>query len=199
MAHELPQLPYATDSLAPAISPETFEYHYGKHHAAYVKKLNAALEGNPLAGASLEELIARIDEIPAAKRQGTFNNAAQHFNHSFYWKSMRPGGSDGPSPALAKAIEAKFGDMDSFKTAFLNECATHFGSGWGWLIKSGDGVDVVSTHDADTPIAHGQTPLLTCDVWEHAYYIDYRNNRGGYLENFWGLVDWDFASANFEG
>ncbi len=197
MAHTLPDLPYAKDALAPAISAETLEFHHGKHHAAYVKNLNGLLEGTSFANVPLTELIARMEEVPADKRRGVFNNACQHYNHSFYWTSLRPGGGGAPSGALGKAIQAAYGDLDAFKAAFVKECLTHFGSGWGWLVKDGAGVKIVSTHDADTPLAHGQTPLLTCDVWEHAYYIDYRNNRGAYLESFWKLVDWDFAARNF--
>lgn len=198
MAHTHPELPYSSDALAPSISAETLSFHHGKHHAGYVKKLNAALDGTPAADLSLEELIRNIDQIPADKRGGVFNNAAQHFNHSFYWKSMSPSGGGAPSGSLGAAIDAAFGSFDAFRDAFTKAASTHFGSGWAWLVKRADGsLAVTSTHDADTPLAHGETPLLTCDVWEHAYYIDYRNNRGGYVEGWWKLVNWDFAQANY--
>lgn len=195
MAHTLPDLPYAQDALAPHISKETLEYHHGKHHAGYVKKLNAALEGSGMENTPLEELIR---EIAGNKdKQGLFNNAAQHFNHSFYWNSLSPNGGGEPSGDLAKAINDTFGGFDKFKEAFTTEAGTHFGSGWGWLVKDGDALKVVSTHDADTPVAHGQTPILTVDVWEHAYYIDYRNARPDYLAAWWNLVNWEFAAKNF--
>jgi len=194
MAHEHPALPYAGDALAPHISAETLSYHHGKHHAGYVKKLNAAVEGTPYAGMSLVDTIRK-----AAKDgdQGVFNNAAQHFNHSFYWTSVSPRGGGEPTGAVAAAITASFGSFAAFKEAFTKAAGTHFGSGWAWLVKdAGGALKVVGTHDADTPVAHGQTPLLTCDVWEHAYYIDYRNARPDYIASFWKLVNWDFVAEN---
>jgi len=190
MAFELPPLPYSTDALAPTISPETIDFHYGKHHAAYVKNLNGFLEGTPKASATLEEVIQDSDGK-------VFNNAAQIWNHTFYWNSMKPGGSK-PSGALATKIDAAFGSLDGLKGKFLEAAAGHFGSGWAWLVQNGAGLEVISTHDAGCPIKDGVNPLITCDVWEHAYYIDYRNARPGYLEKWWGLVNWDFAAANLK-
>ncbi len=191
MAYKLPTLPYAKDALAPFLTAETFDYHYGKHHAAYVNKLNDAANGTAFADLELDELIKRIGEAPQL-----FNNACQHYNHSFYWKCMTPNDTK-PSAALASAIDAAFGSFEAFKKAFLGEAAGHFGSGWAWLVQDADGsLKITSTHDADTPLAHGQTPLLTCDVWEHAYYIDYRNARPAYLDAFFARIDWDFVSSN---
>ncbi|MGA2410412.1 MAG: superoxide dismutase [Candidatus Binataceae bacterium] len=193
MAFELPSLPYALDALAPHISKETLEFHYGKHHQTYVTNLNNLVKGTKFETASLEEI------IKGAGPGGLFNNAAQHFNHSFYWTSLSPTGGGQPSGALADAIKKAFGDFEAFKTKFTQTAVTHFGSGWAWLVKNGDGsVEVIGTHDADTPIAHDKKPLLTCDVWEHAYYIDYRNARPKYLEAFWNIVNWDFAAANLK-
>lgn len=191
MTISLPNLPYARDALAPAISEETLDFHYGKHHQGYVNKLNATIEGTELAELSLEEIILRQDE-------STFNNAAQIWNHTFYWNSMSPNGGGEPSGELKQAIESSFGDFGTFKAAFNKAAASNFGSGWTWLIKNEDGtLTILNTDDADTPITDPDlTPLLTVDVWEHAYYIDYRNNRGAYLESFWGLVNWDFALSN---
>jgi len=200
MAHELPDLPWSKDALSPHISAETLEFHHGKHHATYVKNLNNLVGDTPLADVPVEEVIRRIDEVDASQRTGVFNNAAQHFNHSFYWKGLRPEGGDGPTGSLKEAIDSTFGSHDEFVQLFTKESTTHFGSGWGWLVKESDGgIKVVSTHDAGTPLTEGQTPLLTCDVWEHAYYIDYRNARPKYLESFWKLVNWEFVQANFEG
>ena len=194
MAHDHPSLPYSNDALAPHISAETLSFHHGKHHAGYVKKLNAAIEGTDYANLSLVDL---INKAKADGKQGVFNNAAQHFNHSFYWKSLSPNGGGKPSGALAAAIDKSFGSFDAFQDAFTKAAGGHFGSGWAWLVKNSDGsLAVVGTHDADTPVAHGQTPLLTCDVWEHAYYIDYRNARPDYIGAWWKLVNWDFASKN---
>ena len=190
MAIELPALPYAKDALAPHISEETLEYHYGKHHAGYVKKLNAAIEGTDLAGKSLEEIVKSASG-------GTFNNAAQVWNHTFYWNSMKPGGGGEPTGAIADAINGSFGDYATFVEKFSNAAATQFGSGWAWLVKSGDGLELVKTGNAETPLTSDATPLLTIDVWEHAYYVDYRNARGTYIETYLKhLVNWDFANAN---
>jgi Fe-Mn family superoxide dismutase len=193
MAFELPKLPYAMDALAPHISSETLEFHHGKHHAAYVNNLNNLIKGGKFENASIEEI------VKGAGPGGLFNNAAQHFNHSFYWTSMKPKGGGEPSGKLADAIKKAFGDFNSFKEKFSSAATGHFGSGWAWLVQKSDGgLDVVATHDADTPIAHGGRPLLTCDVWEHAYYIDYRNARPKYIEAWWNLVNWDFATANLK-
>lgn len=192
MAHTLPELPFARDALAPHISAETLEYHYGKHHNAYVNKLNAALEGgHALAGKSLDDVVRQAEG-------GLFNNAAQHFNHSFYWNGMRPVGGGDPSGSLVEAINSTFGGLDGFRETFTKTCATHFGSGWGWLVKDRAGaLSVVGTHDAGCPLTDGLTPLLTCDVWEHAYYLDFQNRRPDYVAAFLDhLVNWDFAEAN---
>ncbi|MCK7460496.1 superoxide dismutase [Idiomarina aminovorans] len=192
MAFELPALPYEKNALAPHISEETLEYHYGKHHATYVSKLNAAVEGTDLESKSLEDIIK-------SEKGGLFNNAAQVWNHSFYWNCLSPNGGGEPTGAVADAINAKFGSFDKFKEEFNASAAGNFGSGWTWLVKKADGsVDLFNTDDADTPVAHDDVePLLTVDVWEHAYYIDYRNSRPNYLEAFWKLVNWDFVNKNF--
>ena len=194
MAHELPALPFANDALAPHISAETLSFHHGKHHAGYVKKLNAGVEGTAFAGLSVEETIRKAH---AEGNQGIFNNAAQHFNHSFYWNCLSPNGGGAPTGAIADKINAAFGSFDAFKQEFTTAAGTHFGSGWAWLAAdAGGNLKVVGTHDADTPVAHGLKPLLTCDVWEHAYYIDYRNARPDYIAGFWQLVNWDFVNSN---
>jgi Fe-Mn family superoxide dismutase len=193
MAFELPKLPYAMDALAPHISAETLEFHHGKHHATYVKNLNDLVKGGKFENAPLEQIINE------AGPGGLFNNAAQHFNHSFYWTSMKPRGGGEPSGKVADGIKKAFGDFAAFKKKFSETATTHFGSGWAWLVEKSDGaLDVVATHDADSPIAHGIKPILTCDVWEHAYYIDYRNQRAKYVEAWWNLVNWDFATANLK-
>ncbi|GAA0782571.1 superoxide dismutase [Fe] [Castellaniella ginsengisoli] len=190
MAFTLPPLPYAMDALAPHISQETLEYHYGKHHQAYVTNLNKAIEGTELASLSLEDVIRKSSG-------GVFNNAAQVWNHTFYWNSLSPKGGGEPTGALRQAIEAKWGSVDAFKAAFTQSAAGNFGSGWTWLVKKPDGsLDIVNTSNAGTTVNTDDKALLTCDVWEHAYYIDYRNARPKYLENFWNLVNWDFAAAN---
>jgi len=191
MAFELPALPYDKNALEPHISAETLEYHYGKHHQTYVNKLNELTEGTAETDKSLEEIIQ-------SSSGGLFNQAAQVWNHTFYWHCLSPNGGGEPTGALAEAINAKFGSFEKFKETFNAQAAGNFGSGWTWLIKTDDGgVDIVNTSNADTPIAHGQTPLLTIDVWEHAYYIDYRNARPKYLENVWSVLNWDFVAQNF--
>ncbi len=191
MAFELPALPYSQDALEPHISAETLSYHYGKHHAGYVKKLNAAVEkDSSLAGKSLEDLIT-------SQSGGVFNNAAQIWNHTFYWNSLSPNGGGAPSGKVAELIDRDFGSFDKFKEAFSTAAKTHFGSGWAWLVQNSDGkLEVVGTHDAGNPLTDGKKPLLTCDVWEHAYYVDYRNARADYVGNYWNLVNWDHANAN---
>lgn len=193
MAFELPELPYAKDALAPHISEETLEYHYGKHHQAYVNKLNGMLAGSEFENASLEDIIMKADG-------GMFNNAAQIWNHTFYWHSMSPNGGGEPNGTLSSAIEKTFGSIDKFKEEFTTAGMTQFGSGWAWLVKNSNGeLEIVKTPNAGNPMTDGKTPLLTCDVWEHAYYIDTRNDRGQYISNFWNLVNWEFAQKNFEG
>jgi len=194
MPHELPPLPYAKDALAPMMSAETLDFHHGKHHATYVTKLNAAVAGTPFEGLSL------VDTIKKAHAEGNravFNNSAQHWNHSFFWNCLAPGAGGAATGAVAKALESSFGGFDQFKTAFTNEAVNHFASGWAWLVRDPAGaLKVISTHDADTPLVHGHTALLTCDVWEHAYYIDHRNSRPNFLEAFWKLVNWNFVNRN---
>jgi len=193
MAFELPALPYATNRLVPYISEETLEFHHGKHHQTYVTNLNNLVPGTEFAELTLEEIIV--------KSSGPiFNNAAQVWNHTFYWNSLTPNGGGEPTGALADAINTTFGSFEKFKEEFSKCAVTTFGSGWAWLVKNTDGsLALVSTSNAGCPLTTGQTPLLTCDVWEHAYYIDYRNARPAYLEAFWALVNWDFAAANFAG
>ena len=191
MAFELPSLPYAADALEPHISRETLEYHYGKHHAAYVNNLNKLVVDTEFAGATLEDIICKA-------QGGLFNNAAQVWNHSFYWQCMAPNAGGEPAGDLAAAIVAQWGSFDEFKDAFTKAGMTRFGSGWAWLIKNNSGaLEIVSTANADNPMTAGHTPLLTCDVWEHSYYIDTRNDRGQYISNFWQLVNWTFVAANF--
>ncbi len=192
MAIELPALPYAMDALQPHMSQEPLEYHYGKHHNAYVVNLNKFIEADSsLAGKSLEEIIAGAEG-------GVFNNAAQVWNHTFFWNSLSPNGGGEPTDALAAAIDSAFGSFAQFKEKFTASAAGNFGSGWTWLVKREDGsLDIVNTSNAGTVITEaGVTPLLTVDVWEHAYYVDYRNARPEYLKNFWNLVNWEFAAAN---
>lgn len=191
MAFTLPELPYALDALAPHISKETLEYHYGKHHQTYVTNLNNLVEGTDMANDSLEDIVKKSSG-------GVFNNAAQVWNHTFYWNSLSPNGGGEPDGALADAINAKWGSVDNFKAEFNKSAAGNFGSGWTWLVKKTDGsLDIVNTSNAATPLTTDDVALLTCDVWEHAYYIDTRNSRPQYLENFWNLVNWDFAAKNF--
>lgn len=192
MPFKLPPLPYALDALAPHISKETLEYHYGKHHQAYINKLNALIENTKFEKKSLIEIVLE-------SQGGVFNNAAQAWNHEFYWNCMTPKSSKEPSGALAKAIAQYFGSFDKFKDLFINAANTHFGSGWAWLVKNAKGeLEVHSTENAGNPLTTGKKPLLTCDVWEHAYYIDTRNDRPKYVNNFWELVNWDFVIKNFE-
>lgn len=194
MAFELPALPYAKDALAPTISEETLDFHYGKHHNTYVVNLNNLVEGTEFADASLEDIIKKSSG-------GIFNNAAQVWNHTFYWNSLSPNGGGEPTGELAAAIDSAFGSFADFKEKFSQSAATNFGSGWTWLVKKADGsLDIMNTSNAGCPLTEeGVTPLLTVDVWEHAYYIDYRNARPKYLEAFWTLVNWDFAAKNFAG
>ena len=191
MAFELPPLPYAKDALAPHISEETLDYHYGKHHNAYVVNLNNLVDGTDMADMSLEEIVRNSDG-------GVFNNAAQVWNHTFYWNCLSPNGGGEATGAIADAINAKFGSFADFQKAYTDACITNFGSGWTWLVKNTAGeLEIVKTSNAGCPLTDGVTPLLTCDVWEHAYYVDYRNARPAYVDAFWNLVNWDFVNANF--
>jgi len=190
MAIELPALPYSNDALAPHISPETIEFHYGKHHNAYVTKLNGLIEGTEFASKSLEDIVK-------TSNGGMFNNAAQVWNHTFYWNCLSPSGGGEPTGDLADKINADFGSFAQFKEAFSNAAATNFGSGWTWVTKDSSGKLVIeSTSNAGCPITEGKTPVLTIDVWEHAYYVDFRNARPKYIEAFWSLVNWDFMAKN---
>jgi Fe-Mn family superoxide dismutase len=192
MAFTLPNLPYAKDALAPHISAETLEFHHGKHHQAYVTNLNKLLEGKPEASKSLEDVIM-------SSEGGVFNNAAQVWNHTFYWSSMKPNGGGEPTGDLLAAINRDFGSFDKFKAAFADAGATQFGSGWAWLVSQNGKLAVTKTPNADLPMKHGQKALLTMDVWEHAYYIDYRNARPKYIETFLNhLANWDFALGNLK-
>lgn len=191
MAHTLPELPYAIDALEPHISQETLEFHHGKHHNTYVVKLNDAIPGTEFENMSLEDTIKNSSG-------GVFNNAAQIWNHTFYWNCLSPNGGGAPNGAVSDAINAAFGSFENFKAEFTNAALTNFGSGWTWLVKKADGtVALENTSNAGCPLTGDNTPLLTVDVWEHAYYIDYRNARPSYVEAFWNLVNWDFVNANF--
>jgi len=192
MAIELPALPYDRTALEPHISGETIDFHYGKHHKAYVDNLNKMIEGTEFASMSLEDIIR--------KSQGAmFNNAAQVWNHTFYWNCMKPNGGGEPTGKLAEAINSAFGDFTTFRAQFTDTAIKTFGSGWAWLVQRKDGtLALVSTSNAATPLTGEDTPLMTCDVWEHAYYIDYRNARPQYLEHFWNLVNWDFVAKNMK-
>ena len=195
MPIELPDLPYPRDALAPCISAETLDVHHGKHHKAYVDKVNALIAGTPLAERPLDDIVRQSSRDPA--RAALFNNAAQAWNHGFYWRSMRPQGGGRPDGALAGKIAASFNDVDGFVEAFKTAAVNQFGSGWAWLVLEGKGLRVTATSNADTPLAHGQSPLLTIDVWEHAYYLDYKNARADYVARFLDkLVNWEFAGAN---
>ncbi|QQR42249.1 superoxide dismutase [Myxococcus xanthus] len=193
MPFTLPDLPYKKDALAPHMSAETLEFHHDKHHAAYVNNLNKLLDGKPEANKSLEEVILSSDG-------GVFNNAAQVWNHTFFWQCMKPAGGGKPTGELAAAIDRDFGSFEKFKEEFSTAAATQFGSGWAWLVLEGGKLKVTKTGNADLPMKHGQKALLTIDVWEHAYYIDYRNARPKFIETFLThLVNWDFVAQNFKG
>jgi len=192
MAIELPPLPYARDALAPHISAETIDFHYGKHHQTYVTNLNNQIKGTELENLDLESIIHKA-------QGGVFNNAAQVWNHTFYWNCLSPNGGGEPTGKLADAIAKAFSSFEQFKEQFTQTCLTTFGSGWGWLVQRPDGsLGIVSTSNAGTPLTGPDRALLTCDVWEHAYYIDYRNARAKYVEAFWNLVNWNFASSQMK-
>ena len=194
----LPPLPYPENALSPAISAQTVGFHYGKHHQGYVNKLNELVVGTPLADQPLEAVIKAT--AGQADQAAMFNNAAQVWNHTFYWNSLRPQGGGKPSGALAERIEKSFGGFEPFKAEFAKAAASQFGSGWAWLVKDGDKLIVTRTGNADTPIAHGQKPLLTVDVWEHAYYLDYQNRRADYIAAVLDkLINWEFAAQNLAG
>ncbi len=191
MTHELPALPYANHALEPVISAETIEYHHGKHHQTYVTNLNNLIAGTEFADMSLTDIILK-------SAGGVFNNAAQIWNHTFYWNCLSPTGGGAPTGTLGDAITATFGSFDEFKKQFAQSAATNFGSGWTWLVKNADGaIEIFNTSNAGTPMTSGKTALLTVDVWEHAYYIDYRNARLKYLESIWDKVNWAFVASNY--
>ncbi len=193
MAHTLPDLPFSSDALAPIISAETLSFHHGKHHNAYVTNLNKLIDGTPNADLSLEELIK-------TSSGGVFNNAAQHFNHSFYWNCLAPNAGGEPSGAVADAISGSFGSFAAFREEFSTKAATLFGSGWAFLVQNPDGKLAIEQHgNAGCPLTGAGKPLLTCDVWEHAYYVDFRNARPKYVEEFWKLVNWEFVASNLAG
>lgn len=191
MSFELPALPYEKNALEPHISSETLDFHYGKHHQTYVTKLNGLVPGTEFEGKSLEDIIK-------ASSGGVFNNAAQIWNHTFYWNSLSPNGGGAATGAVGDAITAKWGSFDKFVEDFSAQAANNFGAGWTWLVKTATGeLEIVNTSNAGCPLTENHTPLLTCDVWEHAYYIDYRNARPKYLDAFWALVNWEFANSNY--
>jgi superoxide dismutase, Fe-Mn family len=193
MKHELPALPYEKSALAPVLSQETLEYHHGKHHQTYVTNLNNLIQGTEFETLTLEEIVLKASG-------GIFNNAAQVWNHTFYWNCLSPNGGGEPSGALADAINRSFGSFTDFKAKFSQSAATNFGSGWTWLVKNSDGsLEIVNTSGAATPLTQGKKPLLTVDVWEHAYYIDYRNARPKYLEEIWKIINWGFVATNDAG
>jgi Fe-Mn family superoxide dismutase len=192
MEHKQPELPYAQDALAPHISAETLEYHYGKHHKAYVDNLNKLIPGTEFENMPLEDIIKKATG-------GIFNNAAQVWNHTFYWNCLSPAGGGEPAGELAAAINKSIGSFDAFKEQFAKAAAGQFGSGWAWLVKNADGtLAIEATPNAENPLKKGKKALLTCDVWEHAYYIDYRNARPKYVEAFWDIVNWDFVASNLK-
>ncbi|SRR5690554_42639 len=193
MAFELPALPYAKDALAPHMSQETLEYHHGKHHQTYVTKLNELIAGTEFEGKSLEDIIK-------SSKGPIFNNSAQVWNHTFFWNCLSPNGGGEPTGAIADEINKAFGSFEAFKQKFNDSAVGNFGSGWTWLVKNADGsLEVYNTSNADTPMTAGKTALLTVDVWEHAYYIDYRNSRPNFLNGFWSLVNWEFVNQNLAG
>ncbi len=190
MNHQLPKLPYEMDSLEPNISIETMQFHYGKHHQAYITNLNKLIQNTEFENMALEDIIRNSSG-------GIFNNSAQVWNHSFYWNCLTPSTKE-PTGSLLEAIVQNFGSFRNFKDQFSQKAITTFGSGWTWLVKNSDNsLEIISTQNAETPLTTNKIPLLTCDVWEHAYYVDYRNSRPTYLDNFWNIVNWDFVSKNY--
>ncbi|MDE0152225.1 MAG: superoxide dismutase [Bdellovibrionales bacterium] len=190
MAVSMPPLPYDKKALSPYISEQTLEFHYGKHHKGYVDKLNAQIQGQSFDKASLEEIVKN-------SQGGLFNLSAQAWNHEFYWNCLSAPSQNFIPKELQDALEKDFGSVETFQSQFTKEALAHFGSGWAWLVRQDSKLQVISTHDADTPLAHGAVPLMTCDVWEHAYYLDYQNNRAKYVENFWKIINWNFIYKNY--
>ncbi len=194
---QLPPLPYQQEALEPYISARTMSFHYGKHHQTYVDNLNKLVAGTPWAGQPLEKVIRETAGV--ADKAGIFNNAAQVWNHTFFWQSMKPGGGGQPTGRLMKLMEKSFGSFDEFKKSFVDTAVAQFGSGWAWLVQDGNQLKIVKTSNADTPVAHGQTALLTCDVWEHAYYLDYQNRRKDFVQAFLDhLANWEFAASQLK-
>lgn len=199
MTYTLPELPYAFDALEPTIDTRTMEIHHGKHHQAYITNLNAALEKYPeLFEKSIEELVADLDKLPADVQVAVRNNGGGHANHSLFWTILSPNGGGEPTGELKEAVDAAFGDFDSFKTTFSNAAKTRFGSGWAWLVVDGDKLEVVSTPNQDSPLSEGKTPILGLDVWEHAYYLNYQNLRPDYVAAFWNIVNWDHVAELYQ-
>lgn len=194
----LPDLPYATNALEPHVSAETMKTHHGKHHKKYIDTLNGLIEDSDMADMTLEEIISETSGAKNADQKKIFNNAAQCWNHEFFWSSLSPDGGGSPTGPLKQHIDKKFGDYDAFADKFAEEGTSHFGSGWVWLVADGDSLEIMATHDADLPLAHGKQALITCDLWEHAYYLDYKNERPKFLKAFLtSLANWDFANQNF--
>src|SRR5665811_1298483 len=197
MAFSVPDLPYAYDALEPHIDEETMRVHHDKHHQAYVDKANGALEGTEWADVDVEEVLRSLDSLPADKQGPVRNNGGGHCNHSLFWQMLGPDGGGAPGGELASAIDASFGSFDDFKQAFKKAGIGQFGSGWAWLVKGDAGLEIVSTPNQDSPISDGKTPLLGCDVWEHAYYLKYQNKRPDYIDAFWNVVNWDYVAERF--
>jgi superoxide dismutase, Fe-Mn family len=198
MSFKLPDLPYKHDALEPSIDARTMEIHHGKHHQGYTDKLNAALEGHAFADLSIEEVLRRINEVPAEKRQAVINNGGGYANHKLFWTILSPNGGGKPSGELAEAIDKEFGSFETFKEKFTGTAASQFGSGWGWLCVDGNGnLKVISTANQDSPLMNGLTPILGVDVWEHAYYLHYQNRRPDYLNAFWNVVNWGQVTKNY--
>ena len=197
MAYSLPELPYAADALEPHIDARTMEIHHGKHHAAYIAKVNAAIEGTDLEGKSIEDLVSDLDAVPEDKRGAVRNNGGGHANHSLFWSLLCPKGGGAPSGDLGAAIDAAFGSFDAFKEQFANAAATRFGSGWAWLAVDGGNLVVESSPNQDSPLMEGRTPILGLDVWEHAYYLNYQNRRPDYIAAFWNVVNWDEVGRRY--
>ncbi|HEX6153766.1 MAG TPA: superoxide dismutase [Solirubrobacterales bacterium] len=197
MAFSVPDLPYPYDALEPHIDEATMRVHHDKHHQAYVDKANAALEGTEWADRDVEDVLRNLSALPGDKQAAVRNNAGGHYNHTLFWQMLSPDGGGAPSGELASAIDEKFGSLDSFKEEFKNAGIARFGSGWAWLVKDSSGLAVVSTPNQDSPISDGQTPLLGCDVWEHAYYLKYQNKRPEYIDAFWNVVNWDYVAERF--
>ena len=197
MAYEVPDLPYGYDALEPHIDEATMRVHHDKHHQAYVDKANGTLEGTEFDGKPIEEVLQNLSSLPADKQGPVRNNGGGHANHTFFWETMSPDGGGEPTGALADAINAKFGSFEDFKTAFGEAGVGQFGSGWAWLVKDGDGVEIVKTPNQDTPVSEGKTPIIGIDVWEHAYYLKYQNKRPDYIKAWFNVVDWNKAAQRF--